>query len=311
VTTLCDLRKRKDELQRTQAYLVAYDIEKLRRLYAGQDVDMNEASTFEKLRQGVDVYEASNSPLARECICANIVPIKSWYGEVTVTLDPPDTTESDVFVLLRVVKSSNLRDIQDWHPMGDPILVRVELRVSREDKKSLQKLRQEVEAMRELVSESRKVLNRSLDEEKDVESHAAKLRADFAKPQVELRSTQDDVKQMYAQLDEVKTELIPAAAKDPAMQAEVLVKLRNVIQEWEGKRHLNKMEKKAAAEDAAADKDPAEKAAAKKAAVGKIEADKSSGENAAAGSEAEKRAASTTSQASSPRSHDVWTTSIR
>jgi len=131
MTVCCDLRVRKEELRTKQAYLVAYDAERLRKYGAGM---------------GVNPIEAADSWISQDCICSEMVPIRRLYGEASITLQPPSTSDGDVFVLLRIVTVSNPRKNQDWRAMGDPVVVRVEPRVTRDDKKALMKLREELDA---------------------------------------------------------------------------------------------------------------------------------------------------------------------
>jgi len=142
--TVChDLRARKEELRTKKAYLVAYDAERLRKCGAGM---------------GINPIQAADSFISQDCVCSEMVPIRRLYGEATITLQPPSTSDGDVFVLLRIVTVSDPNNMQDWCAIGDPVAVRVEPRKTRYDKTALIKLKEELaslEGLQEFQQERR------------------------------------------------------------------------------------------------------------------------------------------------------------
>lgn len=214
IVACCDLRQRKDELQKKKVYLVAYDAERLRKYGAGI---------------GIDALEASNSFLARDCVCSDVVPIRSWYGEVQLNLHPPDTAEGDVLVLLRIIKTSSLKDMQDWHPIGDAVVIKVEPRITREDKKYMQRLREAVGAQPELLATTQQALDRAQDQHKAVLANRAELQSALTSAQSELIASQADLRKLHTELAKVTSDL--EGGKDATTQAKIAQKIRSVLNE--------------------------------------------------------------------------------
>jgi hypothetical protein len=107
-----DLRSRSHEFVKQKAYVVAFDVESLRRRC--------------KEGMGISPLEVTNSYMSRDCCCSDVIPLPSSHGQVTVPLQITNTTDSELVILLRVVRSGNLRVDQDWNAIGDAVAVRVD-----------------------------------------------------------------------------------------------------------------------------------------------------------------------------------------
>jgi len=190
----CDLRRRKVELQneKQNAYLVAFDTDKLRTMGSGN---------------GIDAMEASNSFLARDCVCSDMIPLRGLYGEVQIELRPPDTAEGDVLVILRIVKSGNIRSMQDWYPIGDPVVVRVEPRQCREDRAYIQSLKMELAANHALASSTHKALGDSQNQCVSSLSDLAEMRGAVARWQLEVVHSREDAEQLHGEVNAARKEM--------------------------------------------------------------------------------------------------------
>jgi len=98
-------------------YLAALDTEKLRRKGSGM---------------GIDVLQASESFIARDCLCSasgKLKQLTAWKcpGQVRITLCPSATKDlSEACVLLRVVAVRRLQDPHDWRTFGAGVVLRVD-----------------------------------------------------------------------------------------------------------------------------------------------------------------------------------------
>jgi len=119
VTVRYDLRLLAGSLSRdTMVFLAALDTEKLRRKGSGM---------------GLDVLRASESWIARDCMCTKSgklkpLPARDCPGEVHLELAPSFTGDRDEdCVLLRVVALRQpLVDPHEWHVLGAAVLLRVD-----------------------------------------------------------------------------------------------------------------------------------------------------------------------------------------
>lgn len=101
------------------AYLAALDVEKLRRKGSGM---------------GLDVLQASENWIARDCLClknGKLRRLGGWMspGEVRVALRPPLSSkdQSEAMVMFRVVAMRSQQDPRDWRAFGAPLVLRMDL----------------------------------------------------------------------------------------------------------------------------------------------------------------------------------------
>mmetsp|Transcript_708 Transcript_708/g.1083 ORF Transcript_708/g.1083 Transcript_708/m.1083 type:complete len:371 (-) Transcript_708:159-1271(-) len=107
-----DLRARSYEFGKQKPYIAAFDVESLRKKFA--------------CGMGVNPLEMTNTVLSRDCCCSDVIPLTSSHGQVTVKLQIASTSDAELFVLLRVFRSANLKSEHEWFPVGDAVVVRVD-----------------------------------------------------------------------------------------------------------------------------------------------------------------------------------------
>jgi len=99
-------------------YLAALDVEKLRRKGNGR---------------GLDVMQASESWLARDCLCSKsgklrTLPSRNGPGQVNIALSPCRTAGlTETVVMLRVIAARLSDNPHDWHVVGSAVVLRVDL----------------------------------------------------------------------------------------------------------------------------------------------------------------------------------------
>jgi hypothetical protein len=107
---LCDLRNWRAELDDKQAYLVAYDADRLRTVARGV---------------GMDARLASSSWVALECLCAEKVPLGRLCEEVSIKFTLNVKEKDDMNILLRVAVVPKTKPASDWRAIGDAVMVRL------------------------------------------------------------------------------------------------------------------------------------------------------------------------------------------
>lgn len=111
-----DLRTVSTSLIKCDAYLAAFDMEKLRRKGSGI---------------GLDALQASASWIARDCLCAKMTKIKSHreasaVGVARVLINKVSpSSPGDSEVMLRVIAVRSKSDTQDWRAIGTPLALQV------------------------------------------------------------------------------------------------------------------------------------------------------------------------------------------
>lgn len=187
-----DLRTRIHEFGKQKAYIMAFDAESLRKKFAQG--------------MGVNPLEVTNSFMSRDSCCSDVIPLMNSHGRVTVKLQLENTSDSEIFVLLRVFRSANLKSEQDWHPVGDAVIVRVD-QIADDTRKALEETIA-AEAMEDEGSLTDHMIE-SLRKEMD---DLAKLESleELQKVEAELQNTQEELAE---EAEQRKKQHVEAAEK--------------------------------------------------------------------------------------------------